>query len=71
MSLQLRLRPEGHVAFLLALVERADEMTPCKMGLQGRVGRIVNRLVVIRAQVALEMVPIQVIDELRIVEEVL
>ena len=71
MSLQLRLRPEGHVAFLLTLVEGADVMAPCEMGLQGWVGRIVYRFVVVRAQVALEVVPIQVVDELRIVEEVL
>ncbi len=58
MSLQFGLGPESHVAFLLALIEGADIVTPSKVVLERWIVRVVNCLVIVWAKVALEMVSI-------------
>jgi len=72
-SLELCLRAERHIALSLAYIKRAYIVTPREVILERLVVRVVYRLErgLLRAQVTLQVTPVEVVEEDQVVEEVL
>lgn len=71
MRLQLVLSPESDVALLLALLVRTYVVSVREVSLQAPVVSVVHVFVEVAAEVTRQVLPVQVVYELQLVEEVL
>lgn len=71
MGLKLVLSTEGDVALLLAVFVGAEVVRPREVGLETRVAGIVHVFIEVGAEMACQVLPVEMVKEHLVIEEVL